>query len=207
MKRTRIPSLDGVRAISILLVIAGHWTETHTTGVKADIAGAFANLGVRIFFVLSGYLITRLLLEEQATTGEISLRQFYLRRARRILPASLFFMLTVFIWYHRELRWQHALAALLYVTNFDPGHPWFLGHLWSLSVEEQFYFLWPAVFKKWQAHRAPILGSDRLRADLSHSLPPRRMAWPRRRNLSRRSRRAGSGVPSFSSRLSVLSSQ
>ncbi len=157
MKRARIPSLDGVRAISILLVIAGHWRETHTTGVTADIAGAFANLGVRIFFVLSGYLITRLLLEEQATTGAISLRQFYHRRARRILPASLFFMLTVFIWYHRELHWQHALAALLYVTNFDPGHPWFLGHLWSLSVEEQFYLLWPAVFKKWQAHRAAIL--------------------------------------------------
>jgi peptidoglycan/LPS O-acetylase OafA/YrhL len=158
MSRARIPSLDGVRAISILLVIAGHWTETHSAGAAADIAGAFANLGVRIFFVLSGYLITWLLLEERANTGSISLRDFYARRARRILPASMFFMLAAFLVYHRELRWPHAVAALLYVTNFDPGHPWFLGHLWSLSVEEQFYMLWPAALRKWQAHRATILG-------------------------------------------------
>jgi peptidoglycan/LPS O-acetylase OafA/YrhL len=157
MSRARIPSLDGVRAISIVLVIAGHWTETHSGGTKADIAGAFANLGVRIFFVLSGYLITRLLLEKQAGTETIGLRQFYARRTRRIFPAALFFMLTVFVLYRRELRWQHALAALFYVTNFDPGHPWFLGHLWSLSVEEQFYLLWPAVLEKWRPYRRAIL--------------------------------------------------
>jgi len=55
------------------------------------------------------------------------------------------------------LRWYHMAAAALYVANFDFGHPWFLGHLWSLSVEEQFYFLWPGVLKKWWRHRVAIL--------------------------------------------------
>jgi peptidoglycan/LPS O-acetylase OafA/YrhL len=118
---------------------------------------AFANLGVRIFFVISGYLITTLLLQEQARSSTIQLRGFYVRRAYRILPAAIAFMLPVFVIYWGELRWYHMAAAALYVTNFDPGHPWFLGHLWSLSVEEQFYFLWPGVLKKWHRHRTAIL--------------------------------------------------
>jgi endo-1,4-beta-xylanase len=159
MPRARIPSLDGVRAISILLVIAGHWTETHAKGTYAEIGGSFAALGVRIFFVLSGYLITRLLLEEESANHCISLRRFYIRRAWRILPASALFMLITFIVFRRQLSWIHALLAALYLTNFDPGHPWFLGHLWSLSVEEQFYLLWPAALKKWARIRVPMLAS------------------------------------------------
>jgi peptidoglycan/LPS O-acetylase OafA/YrhL len=112
---------------------------------------------VRIFFVISGYLITTLLLQEQARSSTIRLREFYVRRAYRILPAAIAFMLPVFIIYWGQLRWYHMAAAALYVTNFDPGHPWFLGHLWSLSVEEQFYFLWPGVLKKWHRHRTEIL--------------------------------------------------
>jgi peptidoglycan/LPS O-acetylase OafA/YrhL len=151
---SRIPSLDGLRAISILLVVVGHWAELR---YRSDVAGAFANLGVRIFFVISGYLITTLLLKERAQTSTISLREFYVRRAYRILPAAFVFMLVVFAIYWRELRWYHMAAAALYVTNFDFAHPWFLGHLWSLSVEEQFYFLWPGVLKKWYRHRVAIL--------------------------------------------------
>jgi peptidoglycan/LPS O-acetylase OafA/YrhL len=154
----RIPSLDGLRAISILLVVIGHWAELRlrpSTG--ADIAGAFANLGVRIFFIISGYLITTLLLREHSKTSTIRLREFYIRRAYRILPAAIAFMLPVFVIFWRELRWYHIAAAALYLANFDFAHPWFLGHLWSLSVEEQFYFLWPGVLKKWYRHRVAIL--------------------------------------------------
>jgi peptidoglycan/LPS O-acetylase OafA/YrhL len=155
---TRIPSLDGLRAISILLVVAGHWAELrYRPSELADVAGAFANLGVRIFFVISGYLITMLLLKEHARTSTIGLREFYVRRAYRILPAAMAFMLPVFVVYWHQLRWYHMAAAALYVANLDVAHPWFLGHLWSLSVEEQFYFLWPGVLKKWYRHRVAIL--------------------------------------------------
>lgn len=150
----RIPSLDGLRAISISMVLVGHWTELH---YHSDIAGAVANLGVRIFFVISGYLITTLLLKEHDKISTIHLREFYVRRAYRILPAAMAFMLPVFVIFWHELRWYHIAAAALYLANFDCSHPWFLGHLWSLSVEEQFYFLWPGVLKKWYRHRVAIL--------------------------------------------------
>jgi peptidoglycan/LPS O-acetylase OafA/YrhL len=151
---TRIPSLDGLRAVSISLVVVGHWAELR---YHSDVAGAFANLGVRIFFIISGYLITTLLLKEHARTSTIRLREFYVRRVYRILPAAIAFMVPVFVIFWHELRWYHMAAAALYVANFDFAHPWFLGHLWSLSVEEQFYFLWPGVLKKWYRHRVPIL--------------------------------------------------
>jgi peptidoglycan/LPS O-acetylase OafA/YrhL len=150
----RIPSLDGLRAISISLVVVGHWVEVR---YHSDVAGAFANLGVRIFFIISGYLITTLLLTEHTRTSTIGLREFYVRRAYRILPAAMAFMLPVFVIFWHQLSWIHMLAAALYLANFDYGHPWFLGHLWSLSVEEQFYFLWPGVLKKWYRHRVAIL--------------------------------------------------
>jgi peptidoglycan/LPS O-acetylase OafA/YrhL len=150
----RIPSLDGLRAISISLVVVGHWAELR---YHSDVAGAFANLGVRIFFIISGYLITTLLLNEEAKSSTIRLRDFYIRRAYRILPAAAAFMLPVFIIFWRELSWYHMAAAALYLANFDFTHPWFLGHLWSLSVEEQFYLLWPGVLKKWYRHRAAVV--------------------------------------------------
>jgi peptidoglycan/LPS O-acetylase OafA/YrhL len=150
----RIPSLDALRAISILLVVVGHGMELH---YHSDVAGAFANLGVRIFFVISGYLITTLLLKEYNRTSTIGLREFYVRRAYRILPASIVFMVPVFVIFWHQLSWYHMAAAALYLANFDFSHPWFLGHLWSLSVEEQFYFLWPGVLKRWYRHRVAIL--------------------------------------------------
>jgi peptidoglycan/LPS O-acetylase OafA/YrhL len=90
----RIPSLDGLRAVSISLVVVGHWAELR---YHSDVAGGYANLGVRIFFIISGYLITSLLLNEQARTSTIGLREFYLRRAYRILPAAMAFTLPVFV--------------------------------------------------------------------------------------------------------------
>jgi len=151
---SRIPSLDGLRAISISLVVVGHWAELR---YHSDVAGAFANLGVRIFFIISGYLITTLLLKEHRKTSTIRLGEFYVRRAYRILPAAMAFMLPAFVIFWHELRWYHMAAAALYLANFDYAHPWFLGHLWSLSVEEQFYFLWPGVLKKWYRQRVEIL--------------------------------------------------
>src|SRR5579864_6022056 len=150
----RIPSLDGVRALAISLVVMGHWAEVR---FHSDVAGAYASLGRRIFFVASGYLITLLLMKEYGKSATIGLGRFYMRRAYRILPAAVVFMLPVFIIYWDQLRWYQIAAAALYLTNFDFTHPWFLGHLWSISVQEQFYFLWPAVIGKWHRHRVTIL--------------------------------------------------
>jgi len=150
----RIPSLDGVRALAILLVMWGHWAEVR---FHSSIAGAYASLGRRIFFVLSGYLITMLLMKEIDKTSTIRLRRFYLRRAYRILPAAIVFMVVVFAIFWHELRWYHMAAAAFYVVNYDYAHPWYLGHLWSLSVQEQFYFLWPGVLRKWGRHRVRIV--------------------------------------------------
>jgi len=150
----RILSLDGLRAISITLVVIGHLAYS---GQAPRFLVQYANLGVRIFFVISGYLITSLLLGEHARTGTISLHDFYIRRAYRIFPAALCFILVAVVLYWHAFRWYDIGAALLYVVNFDPVRPWVIGHLWSLSVEEQFYFLWPSVLRKWYRHRTMIL--------------------------------------------------
>jgi peptidoglycan/LPS O-acetylase OafA/YrhL len=148
------PSLDGIRAIAVAAVLLFH----------ADfrwIPGGF--LGVDVFFVVSGYLITSLLLEERRGAMTNDLKHFWLRRARRLLPALLAMITATCVYaalfvpdalYH--LR-RDVLAALTYSTNwwliashqsyFDAlGRPPLLRHLWSLAVEEQWYLLWPLVF-------------------------------------------------------------
>src|SRR6267154_4420619 len=90
----RLPSLDGLRAVAVLLVCAGHLAGTRhfiSSGAMAH-AGDVGNLGVRIFFVISGFLITHLLLVERGRAGSISLKAFYMRRALRILPAFYVFV-------------------------------------------------------------------------------------------------------------------
>jgi peptidoglycan/LPS O-acetylase OafA/YrhL len=149
----RIPSLDGLRAISISMVIAGHLAGE---GYAPDFLRFYAIVGVKIFFVLSGYLITGILLREQDRTSTINLRHFYIRRVYRIVPAALFYMLVTFAVNWRTLRWYEMAMALLYVVNYFP-RPYPIGHLWSLSVEEQFYILWPSVLKRWHPHRTGIL--------------------------------------------------
>ncbi|MDB6020176.1 MAG: acyltransferase 3 [Pedosphaera sp.] len=139
--------LDGLRGVSILLVILTHLEVLQNN---------FGFVGVDVFFVLSGFLITCLLLQEWDETGGISLRAFYARRALRLFPA-LVVMLAAFMVYStfrhtRELRLleaKEALATLAYSTNWVvaleifPTN--FLAHTWSLSIEEQFYLLWPAL--------------------------------------------------------------
>ena len=163
----RIPSLDGLRAISISMVVVGHMAYS---GHAPRFLSQYANLGVRIFFVISGYLITTILLGEHSRTGTISLRDFYIRRAYRIFPAAMFFILMIVLLYWQSLRWYDIGAALLYLVNFDPFRPWVIGHLWSLSVEEQFYFLWPSVLKKWYQRRMIILCAVILAAPIARTV-------------------------------------
>jgi peptidoglycan/LPS O-acetylase OafA/YrhL len=103
----------------------------------------YGDFGVRVFFVISGYLITSLLLKEHEKTGRISLTDFYVRRAYRILPAAYVYMLVVIATHWNRLSSASIVAAVTYTSNYLRNESWVLGHLWSLSVEEQFYLLWP----------------------------------------------------------------
>ena len=148
----RIPSLDGLRAVSIALVLIAHLSGTRLFPLSAR-AGNFlglGELGVHVFFVISGFLITRLLLDEdeQEAAGGISLGRFYFRRTLRIFPPYYVYLAVVFVMGSLSLLQlaPHDLAyGLTYTSNYYPGRSWFLGHTWSLSVEEQFYLLWPAL--------------------------------------------------------------
>jgi len=148
------PALDGLRALAVLAVVAYHLGY-------AQIRGGF--LGVDVFFVLSGYLITSLLLLEHERTGRISLRAFWGRRARRLLPALLLVLLAVAVWewstaaaYELPQRRTDLLWALFYGSNWNLvasaqdyfaqyGTASLVRHTWSLAIEEQFYILWPLV--------------------------------------------------------------
>jgi peptidoglycan/LPS O-acetylase OafA/YrhL len=151
----RIPSLDGLRAISITLVILSHLVKwKHISG---EVLGSYGTIGVFVFFVLSGYLITNILLREYQRTSTISLRNFYLRRAFRIFPAAFVFLAIVIILYWKQMGWFHIAAAVFYFANMDAHRPWIFGHLWSLSIEEQFYLLWPFAVRKWYRYRTWIV--------------------------------------------------
>lgn len=159
-----IPGLDGIRAIAVIAVLLYH------SGVVA-VPGGF--LGVDIFFVLSGFLISSLLLQEIERTGAVSFAQFYLRRARRLLPAllatlALAALLVLVFARDGAAQFRHdAVASMFYVTNWwyivgdlsyfeAMGRPPMLQHLWSLAVEEQFYLLWPlalVLLYRWRGRR------------------------------------------------------
>ncbi len=147
-----LPGLDGLRAVAVVAVMIYHANHTWLRG---------GYLGVEVFFVISGYLITLLLIGERERTGGVDLGQFWLRRARRLLPAlyvmmaALVVYITAFYPAVREQSRGDFVAGLLYVSNWyqiivGQGYasseafvP--LRHLWSLAVEEQFYLLWPLV--------------------------------------------------------------
>ena len=143
---SRLPSLDGLRGVSIALVLISHLTGTRGAPAFLDFREDLGNLGVRTFFDISGFLITSLLLDERASTGSISLKKFYLRRMFRIFPASYAYILVIAIlsWFGIiVLKHNDLLCAATYTVNNHYDHSWWIGHLWSLSVEEQFYLLWP----------------------------------------------------------------
>ncbi|MFE1243052.1 acyltransferase family protein [Fictibacillus sp. NPDC058756] len=153
LKNRYISGLDGLRAIAVLAVIAYHLNFEWAAG---------GLLGVTVFFALSGYLITDLLITEYVTTNSINLKNFWIRRARRLLPAMFTMLLVVITWVTIfepdmiEKLEKDTAAAVLYVSNWwyifqdlsyfeSFGPPSLLTHFWSLAVEEQFYILWPLI--------------------------------------------------------------
>lgn len=151
----RIQGLDGLRAFSIALVLLAHVSGTR--GFLAPVwLGSILHqfelgmLGVRVFFVMSGFLITSLLLAEFNKSGTISLRHFYLRRTLRIFPPFYVYIAVVAtcaLGGLVSLRPGDLAHAVTYTENYHRDRAWHLGHTWSLAVEEQFYLLWPAVFR------------------------------------------------------------
>jgi len=150
----RRPTLDGIRAVAILAVIAYHFGNGWGQG---------GFLGVDVFFVLSGYLITSLLLAERERTGQIALIAFWVRRAKRLLPALFVMLIAVVFWigantsrFELTMRRDDMMSALLYWANWhfiSSGEDYFaqfisaspVRHTWSLAIEEQFYLAWPIV--------------------------------------------------------------
>ncbi|MEJ4111871.1 acyltransferase family protein [Corynebacterium kroppenstedtii] len=153
-KSTYLPGLDGLRAIAVIAVVLYHLSVPHTDG---------GLLGVGVFFTLSGYLITSILVRQWDRDGQLAFGDFWLRRFRRLLPAVMTVLATVMLLTafldHGKLAqrgWQ-ALSALFYYNNWyeiAAGNSYFdmfagpqpLSHMWSLAVEEQFYLVWPFVF-------------------------------------------------------------
>jgi peptidoglycan/LPS O-acetylase OafA/YrhL len=148
-----LPGLDGVRAAAVIAVLGYHFGVPHMDG---------GLLGVSVFFTLSGFLITGILITAWQRTGRIPLGRFYLGRARRLLPALAVVLLTVLavtaLVDRDQLgqRWRETVAACFYVSNWftiRTGSSYFdllagpspLEHLWSLAVEEQFYLIWPVL--------------------------------------------------------------
>lgn len=142
-----VPALDGIRAVAVLLVIVAHFGPPNF----ADGAGT---IGVDIFFTLSGFLITSILLSEYSRDGTISLRSFYRRRVLRLWPAlvavlAIYAAAAPLISTVPNLHYKAALAAALSYMNWYQAiahsPEGFVGHAWSLSIEEQFYLIWPAL--------------------------------------------------------------
>ena len=145
LNRADIPGLDGIRAIAVWLVITFHFAENTVNGA----------LGVEMFFTLSGFLITLLLLREREATGTVSLKDFYIRRTRRIFPALYAFIalgVTIYLVRGHVVPWGDVIASALYVENYYSSlahtKDSFVGHTWSLGIEEQFYLLWPLLMIK-----------------------------------------------------------
>jgi peptidoglycan/LPS O-acetylase OafA/YrhL len=154
-----LPGLDGLRAVAVLAVVGYH--ADLVAGATELVRGGF--LGVEVFFVISGYLITSILLNQWRADGRIDLRAFYANRARRLLPALAATMGAVVVLSVLLLPDEVAslrgdvAASLVYATNWffivtnssyfeSVGRPSLLQHLWSLAVEEQFYLAWPLLF-------------------------------------------------------------
>ncbi len=151
LDRGRIPALDGLRAIAVFLVCLAHVEETKGFPRVPFLPtlSRFGGLGVDVFFVLSGFLITNLLYREREKFGRVSLQSFYLRRGFRIIPAYICFLLFVAALAVAGIATPNArdwVAAGTFTMNFIHRPAWELGHIWSLSIEEHFYLVWPLVF-------------------------------------------------------------
>jgi peptidoglycan/LPS O-acetylase OafA/YrhL len=166
--RGYLPTLDGWRTLSIAAVVLCHDSLHHFGPFNTMWLYQHGNLGVDIFFAISGLLICTRLLDEERNEGSISIRNFYLRRAFRILPPAIAFLATLALLsrlIHLPVGTPEILASLLFVRNytfffqhFQTLNPFYTSHFWSLAVEEHFYFLLPALLvfapKRW---RVPVL--------------------------------------------------
>lgn len=142
------PGLDGLRAIAIIIVLLGHslmgtWWVDYFPGP----------IGVDIFFVISGFLITTLLLKEKVKNGRVSLKNFYIRRILRIFPVAYLYLFSLVILgfvFNIHTSLKMLLVAGLYIGNFpvQNGNNWQTAHFWSLAVEEQFYLAFPFILIK-----------------------------------------------------------
>jgi peptidoglycan/LPS O-acetylase OafA/YrhL len=165
MAQKHIPSLNGLRALSIIMVICSHFYRHNFFSdnflvryVKLWVFNGA--LGVNVFFIISGFLITTLLISERENYGKISLKNFYLRRTIRIFPAYYFLLLVYFIlqlFGLLHLSARNWLSDITYTKQFFPDSDNETGHLWSLSVEEIFYLIWPIVFIKSKSNSIKII--------------------------------------------------
>lgn len=144
LKDAYYPALDGLRGVAILIVLLAH------VGFNRYVLPYHfylnSNTGVQMFFVISGFLITTLLLKEKILTGTVSLKRFYLRRALRILPVAYLFLLALVILnqvYRLKIPAADFFAALLFYKNMPMANEPYTAHFWSLAVEEQFYLTFP----------------------------------------------------------------
>lgn len=155
----KIPSLNGLRAISVFLVVIHHlvlqkYIELNffrEVSVFRPFVRLIENgqLGVNVFFVISGYLITLLLIREKENRNQVSYKNFFLKRVLRIFPAYFFLLLSYFLLqlggyiYIDNTSW---FTAITYTKYFNWKDDWYTSHGWSLSIEEHFYLFWPFIF-------------------------------------------------------------
>lgn len=156
----RIHTLDGWRAVAILLVIAGH--GAHYSPYRDMLWANLWCLGVDIFFVLSGYIITLRFIQERQRSSTIDLRSFYVRRAFRILPLVFTYLGTLCVLSLLvnlvDFHPSEITGSLLFFRNYQLAameQGFYTTHFWSLSIEEHFYLLWPAIFL-WQRNRRSL---------------------------------------------------
>jgi peptidoglycan/LPS O-acetylase OafA/YrhL len=159
IEKIKYPSINGLRAVSIIFVVIHHlsiknnifqgvteykWLSPFTSFLSDG------HLGVNVFFVISGFLITSLLLQEEMQWKTISLKNFYIRRTLRIFPAYYFLLLVYFIFQLFDfihIKNSSWFTALTYTKYFNWYSDWVTAHAWSLSIEEHFYIFWPLIFK------------------------------------------------------------
>jgi peptidoglycan/LPS O-acetylase OafA/YrhL len=150
----RNTSIDGLRGISIILVLVDHFLYYSDKAILNPLISFFINSknGVDLFFIISGFLITNILLKEYLNVGCINIASFYIKRAFRILPALYFLIFVYFILSILNLinvPYSNILSSILLVTQFNRVH-WEFFHFWSLSVENIFYILFPILLNKYQ---------------------------------------------------------
>jgi peptidoglycan/LPS O-acetylase OafA/YrhL len=168
-----LPTLDGWRALSIGLVILHHSQIQITTPIIGPLLQSlskFGEVGVELFFAISGLLICSRLLEEESRFGQISLRGFYLRRVFRILPPALFYLLVIAVlaashvvpvspadWFASLFFFRNYLMVVEYLRHSPLPLHWYTGHFWSLSMEEHFYLVLPTVLVAFKKTRRWVL--------------------------------------------------